>query len=135
MRISDWSSDVCSSDLCERDTEGASNALYGGEIEDDDSGRMSYVQIRYSGFNLSPDSELQGLTPSGVGSATQFDHIQMHNSSDDGMDVFGRRPPSTPMTVTGAADATSDTHVGYQTTTHYATPLHPASPPSPPPPP
>src|SRR3546814_7529848 len=28
---------------CERDTEGASNALYGGEIEDDDSGRMSYV--------------------------------------------------------------------------------------------
>src|SRR3546814_6784128 len=53
---------------CERDTEGASNALYGGEIEDDDSGRMSYVQIRYSGFNLSPDSELQGLTPSGVGS-------------------------------------------------------------------
>src|SRR3546814_10449473 len=24
---------------CERDTEGASNALYGGEIEDDDSGR------------------------------------------------------------------------------------------------
>src|SRR3546814_1760371 len=92
MRISDWSSDVCSSDLCERDTEGASNALYGGEIEDDDSGRMSYVQIRYSGFNLSPDSELQGLTPSGVGSATQFDHIQMHNSSDDGMEVFGGRP-------------------------------------------
>src|SRR3546814_18355030 len=102
MRISDWSSDVCSSDLCERDTEGASNALYGGEIEDDDSGRMSYVQIRYSGFNLSPDSELQGLTPSGVGSATPFDHIQMHNSSADGLEVFGGRPNFQHMTVPGA---------------------------------
>src|SRR3546814_10945530 len=121
MRISDWSSDVCSSDLCERDTEGASNALYGGEIEDDDSGRMSYVQIRYSGFNLSPDSELQGLTPSGVGSATQFDPIQMHNSSDDGMEVFGGRPNFKHMIVTGAEDDRFDTHAGYKGNTNNAT--------------
>src|SRR3546814_9197064 len=73
---------------------------------------MSYVQIRYSGFNLSPDSELQGLTPSGVGSATQFDHIQMHNSSDDGMEVFGGRPNFKHMIVTGAEDDSFDTDVG-----------------------
>src|SRR3546814_10597372 len=97
MRISDWSSDVCSSDLitdcdapaaapgttaCTRDTEGASNAIYGGADDADSSGRLSYVQIRYSGFVLSNGKELQGLTPSGVGTGTQIDHIQVHNSSD-----------------------------------------------------
>src|SRR3546814_14557314 len=74
---------------------------------------MSYVQIRYSGFNLSPDSELQGLTPSGVGSATQFDHIQMHNSSEDGMEVFGGRPNFKHMIVPGAEDDSFATEVGY----------------------
>jgi len=74
---------------CERDTEGTSNALYGGAQPTDSSGRLSYVQIRYSGFVLSADKELQGLTPSGVGSGTQIDHIQIHNSSDDGVEVFG----------------------------------------------
>src|SRR3546814_11090678 len=80
---------------------------------------MSYVQIRYSGFNLSPDSELQGLTPSGVGSATQFDHIQMHNSSDDGMEVFGGRPNFKHMIVTGAEDDSFDTDVGYKGNIQY----------------
>src|SRR3546814_2420533 len=78
------------------------------------------VQIRYSCFNLSPDSELQGLTPSGVGSATQFDHIQMHNSSDDGMEVFGGRPNFKHMIVTGAEDDSFDTDVGYKGNIQYA---------------
>ena len=105
---------------CERDTEGASGALYGGANDADNSGRMSYVQIRYSGFNLSPDSELQGLTPSGVGSATRFDHIQMHNSSDDGMEVFGGRPNFKHLVVTGAEDDSFDTDVGYKGNIQYA---------------
>src|SRR3546814_673066 len=57
---------------CERDTEGTSNALYGGANDADSSGRMSYVQIRYSGFVLSGGKELQGLTPSGIGTGTQL---------------------------------------------------------------
>src|SRR3546814_6350771 len=61
---------------CERDTEGTSNALYGGAQPADNSGRLSSVQLRYSGLILSADKELQGLTPSGVGSGTQIDHIQ-----------------------------------------------------------
>src|SRR3546814_17589373 len=93
MRISDWSSDVCSSDLgdstdqssgqwggvvllgrakitdcgapaaapgttaCERDTEGTSKARYGGANDADSSGRMRYVQIRYSVLVLSGRSD------------------------------------------------------------------------------
>src|SRR5690606_34013755 len=45
---------------CERQTEGAVDpALYGGASNDDSSGRLSYVQIRYSGYVLSANSELQ----------------------------------------------------------------------------
>lgn len=99
---------------CERDTEGTSNALYGGAQTADNSGRMSFVQIRYSGFVLSADRELQGLTPSGIGSGTQIDHIQIHNSSDDGIEVFGGRGNMSHLVVTGAEDDALDTDVGYK---------------------
>ncbi len=99
---------------CERDTEGTSNALYGGAQPADNSGRLSFVQIRYSGFVLSADRELQGLTPSGTGSGTQIDRIQIHNSSDDGIEVFGGRTNMRFLVVTGAEDDGLDTDVGYK---------------------
>ncbi len=99
---------------CERDTEGTSNALYGGAQPTDNSGKLAYVQIRYSGFVLSADKELQGLTPSGVGSATRMDHIQIHNSSDDGIETFGGRPNYKYLVLTGNEDDNLDTDVGYK---------------------
>jgi hypothetical protein len=101
-------------DSCYRDTEGASNAFYGGSVAADNSGRMSYVQIRYSGYILSADKELQGFTPSGVGSGTQIDHVQIHNSSDDGIEVFGGRVNMKHLVITGAEDDSLDTDVGYK---------------------
>src|SRR3546814_6050578 len=89
MRISDWSSDVCSSDLSQ--FEGTADALFGGATATDNSGAVQYVQIRYAGFQLSQDKEINGLTLAGVGSGTTLDHIQVHNSSDDGIEMFGGR--------------------------------------------
>jgi hypothetical protein len=99
---------------CERDTEGTSNALYGGAQPADNSGRMSFVQIRYSGFVLSGNSELQGLTPSGTGSGTTLENIHIHNSSDDGIEVFGGRVNIRNLAITGAEDDGLDTDVGYK---------------------
>ena len=104
---------------CSRDTEGTSGALYGGATKGDSSGRLSYVQIRYSGFTLAPDKELQGFTPSGVGYGTQIDHIQVHNSSDDGIEVFGGRPNMRYLVLTGNEDDTLDTDVGYKGNIQY----------------
>ncbi|UZW54524.1 hypothetical protein NUH86_13595 [Sphingobium sp. JS3065] len=104
---------------CERDTEGASNALYGGANDADNSGRMSYVQIRYSGFVLSGSSELQGLTPSGVGTGTQLDHIQVHNSSDDGIEIFGGSVHPRYLVLTGNEDDNLDTDIGFRGTVQY----------------
>lgn len=104
---------------CERDTEGTSNALYGGAQPADNSGRMSYVQIRYSGFVLSADKELQGLTPSGTGSGTTIENIHVHNSSDDGIEVFGGRVNMRNIAITGAEDDSLDTDVGYKGNIQY----------------
>ena len=105
---------------CDRQTEGsAALALYGGATVDDSSGAMSYVQIRYSGYVLGANSELQALTLEGVGSGTALDHIQMHNSSDDGFEIFGGRAHLRNIVVTGADDDSVDVDTGYKGTIQY----------------
>ena len=112
---------------CERDTEGTSNALYGGAQPADSSGRMSFVQIRYSGFVLSADRELQGLTPSGVGYGTTLNNIQIHNSSDDGIEVFGGRVNMKYLVLTGNEDDNLDTDVGYKGFIQFVLGIHRAN--------
>ncbi|MFM1886460.1 MAG: hypothetical protein RL026_1617 [Pseudomonadota bacterium] len=105
---------------CERQTEGAVDpAYFGGATPADSSGRMSYVQIRYSGYVLSGNSELQALTLSGVGSGTQIDHIQSHNSSDDAFEAFGGRVNMRHLVLTGADDDNIDADTGYKGTLQY----------------
>lgn len=66
-------------------------ALYGGDQDDDDSGIIRYVSIRYSGFSISgiEGDEIQGLTLGGVGSGTLIDYIEIFASNDDGIEWFG----------------------------------------------
>lgn len=98
---------------CERQTEGAVDpAVYGGANPADNSGRMSFVQIRYSGYVLSGNSELQALTLQGVGSGTILDHIQSVNSSDDAMEAFGGRVNMKYFVAVGAEDDVLDTDTG-----------------------
>lgn len=98
---------------CERQTEGAVDpALYGGATANDNSGRMSFVQIRYSGYVLSANTELQSLTTQGVGSATVLDHIMSFNSSDDGAEFFGGRVGLKYYVSIGAEDDNLDTDTG-----------------------
>ena len=105
---------------CERQTEGAvDQAYYGGITANDDSGTLRYVQIRYSGYVLSNNNELQALTLEGVGSGTTIDHVQMHNSSDDGFENFGGRVKMRHLVVTGADDDSIDLDVGYKGTLQY----------------
>lgn len=100
---------------CERQVEGAVDpALYGGATPNDNSGVMRYVQIRYSGYVLSGNSELQSLTTGGVGSGTVLEYIQSHNSSDDGVEFFGGTHNFTRAVVTGADDDSLDFDMGYR---------------------
>jgi hypothetical protein len=98
---------------CERQVEGAVDpALYGGASPNDNSGRISFMQIRYSGFVLSGNSELQALTTGGTGSATVLNNIQSVNSSDDGAEFFGGVVNMKFFISVGAEDDNLDTDVG-----------------------
>ena len=99
---------------CENVVEGTGTALYGGATATDNSGTIRYVQIRYSGTTISPNNELQGLTLAGTGSGTTVDHLQVHNSSDDGIEIFGGRTNLRYLVMTGADDDSLDTDVGWQ---------------------
>jgi hypothetical protein len=105
---------------CERQVEGAVDpALYGGANSADSSGQLSYVQIRYSGFVLSGNSELQSLTTGGVGSGTILDHIQSFNSSDDGAEFFGGSVNMKYFVSIGADDDNLDTDTGVKANFQY----------------
>jgi hypothetical protein len=102
---------------CERQTEGAVDpALFGGATANDNSGSLRYVQIRYSGYVLSGNSELQSLTLGGVGSGTTISNVQSHNSSDDGFENFGGTVHLRRFVITGADDDSIDADTGYQGT-------------------
>jgi hypothetical protein len=58
-------------------------------VEDDNSGVMRYVSIKYSGSVIEANRELQSLTLAGVGSGTTIEYIESFNSGDDGFEFFG----------------------------------------------
>jgi hypothetical protein len=64
--------------------------LYGnGGNDNDDSGSIRYVIIRYGGFNLSANNEINGLTLGAVGRETDINFIEIFQNKDDGIEFFG----------------------------------------------
>jgi hypothetical protein len=120
-RITDCATGQVGSNNCERQTEGATNpARYGGTDNAYNAGTMRYVQIRYSGFILSSNFELQALTTEGTGTGTTLDHIMAYNSSDDGAEFFGGSVNMKHYIAVGADDDSLDADVGAQMNLQYA---------------
>ena len=99
---------------CSAIVEGPTNAVYGGTLPADSSGRIAFLQVRYPGFEVSPGNELNGITLAGVGSGTFFQNVQVHNSSDDGIEWFGGRVNSKNVALTGNDDDSIDSDFGYK---------------------
>jgi len=92
---------------CQVEAEGEAGP-YGGANEDDSSGALKYVQVRYAGFEVLPDNELNGITFAGVGRGTKVDHIQVHNNLDDGIEFFGGTVDAKYVVLTGNRDDSLD---------------------------
>ncbi len=119
--VTDCNVGSVASGTCERDTEGSADlARFGGADNAYNAGRMSFVQIRYSGFVLGANRELQALTTEAIGTGTVLDHIQSHNSSDDGMEAFGGANNMKYYIATGADDDSLDVDTGSQFNLQYA---------------
>lgn len=99
---------------CQQAIEGVVGRSYGGRDAADSSGTMQFVQIRYTGIAIGEGNELQGLTLGGTGYGTTIDHIQSHNSSDDGVEIFGGTTNLKYFVVTGADDDGFDVDNGWR---------------------
>jgi hypothetical protein len=120
-RTTDCTTGTVTGNTCERQTEGAPDpARFGGLDDTYNAGRMSYVQIRFSGFILGSNIELQSLTAEAVGSGTTLDHIQSFNSSDDGVEFFGGQFGLKYYVATGADDDSLDVDTGARVDVQHA---------------
>ena len=99
---------------CQSQVEGVTGRFYGGPDQASNSGTLQYVQIRYTGIAISEGNELQGLTLGGTGSGTTIDHVQSHNSADDGIEIFGGTTNLKYFVVTGADDDGFDVDNGWR---------------------
>jgi hypothetical protein len=63
--------------------------LYGGDVPNDNSGKIQFVSIRHGGSEISGGSEINGLTLGGVGSGTSVSDIEIFANLDDGVELFG----------------------------------------------
>ncbi len=92
------------------------DALYGGATAADNSGRITFLQIKYPGAFLTSAAagdDLNGLTLGAVGSGTQISNVQIHNSGDDGVEIFGGSVNIRNLIITGALDDSFDCDEGY----------------------
>ncbi|WP_299949216.1 hypothetical protein [Hyphomonas sp. BRH_c22] len=106
---------------CDNVVEGVTNpdAVYGGAVPADNSGSLRYTVVKHSGFEVTTGNELNGITLAGVGSGTTVDYVQVHNSSDDGIEFFGGGVNATHLVLTGADDDSLDTDNGYNGSLQY----------------
>ncbi|MEM8826096.1 MAG: hypothetical protein AAGD40_04120 [Pseudomonadota bacterium] len=105
---------VGGSDDCEGLVEGlTANVFFGGDDPDDSSGSITFTQVRFSGFEVTPGNELNGITLAGVGAVTTFNNVQVANSSDDGIEWFGGTVNGKFLALTGNTDDSIDSDVGY----------------------
>ncbi|MBB1472422.1 MULTISPECIES: hypothetical protein [unclassified Luteimonas] len=103
---------------CQATIEGT-DGFYGGNAPRDNSGIVKYLRVKHSGFEVTPNNELNGITLGGVGDGTVFEYVQVHNSSDDGIEWFGGTVNGRYIVVTGADDDSLDTDTGWNGALQY----------------
>lgn len=88
-------------------------AVFGGTDSADDSGILRYLVVKYAGFEVAPDNELNGITFGGVGSGTEIEYLQVHANADDGIEFFGGSANARYVVLTGIQDDSVDWDNGY----------------------
>lgn len=99
--------------ILENDGE-ADSGKYGGNDDDDSSGTLKYVQVKYAGNPITADDELNGIAFQGVGRGTTLEYIHVHNGADDGIEFFGGTADAKYLIITGADDDSLDWTNGYR---------------------
>ncbi len=92
---------------CQAAGEGGTGT-FGGDDATDDSGTLEFVQVRYAGFEITAENELNGIAFQGVGSGTRVSSVQVFNNADDGVEFFGGTVNASFLALNGNADDSLD---------------------------
>jgi hypothetical protein len=93
--------------------------FYGGGNDDDNSGTLSYVSIRYGGQFVGNNVELNGLACGGVGRETIIDHIDVINNLDDGIEIWGGTVNMQYVSIWNVGDDSLDLDQGWRGKVQY----------------
>ncbi len=77
---------------------------YGGTDKTDNSGVITYLVIKDSGYKYNPEKEFNGLSLFGVGSGTKVSYVHVTDGADDGVEMFGGNVNLDHIIVTGVGD-------------------------------
>ena len=100
---------------CALQVEGVTEGgVFGGENWEDNSGVLKYVVVKYAGYEIAPDNELNGITFGGVGSETTVDYVQVHANADDGVEFFGGAVNAKHLVLTSNKDDSIDWDNGFR---------------------
>jgi hypothetical protein len=93
---------------------GSDGGAHAEELESWSCGTLRYARINFAGFKAGSTKELNGLTIGGCGSDTVIDHVQVHRSSDDGIEIFGGNVNLSHIVLTGNQDDSLDWDQGWR---------------------
>lgn len=86
---------------------------FGGCIEDDFSGIVTFTRVEFAGVDFTPNSELNAITLNGIGSQTQINFTQAHNTNDDCHEWFGGTSSHKNMISSACGDDGFDCQLGW----------------------
>ena len=104
---------------CHVDAEGAAGldeSQYGGDNNDDSSGRMEYVVVKHTGATVGNGDELNGISFGGVGRNTVVENLEVYSTFDDGIEMFGGAVNFTNFVAVYVRDDAIDIDEGYSGT-------------------
>lgn len=90
-----------------------SGGLYGGANDNDNSGSLRFVSLRFGGFLFAPNNELNGLTSGALGRNTSIEFVEIYNNADDDFEPFGGRNHFRYIVGTAGGDDGFDIDEGY----------------------
>lgn len=88
--------------------------LYGGGSDNDDSGSIGYVSLRYGGKVIALTNELNGLSLGGIGRDTDIHHVEIMNNVDDGVEVWGGTVNLSYLSIWNIGDDSLDIDQGWR---------------------
>ncbi|MEQ1892532.1 MAG: hypothetical protein ABL998_08335 [Planctomycetota bacterium] len=93
---------------------GDTRVRYGGGNDNDDSGVVKYVSLRFGGKVIALANELNGLSLGGIGRATDIHHVDIMNNVDDGVEIWGGTVNLKYVNIWNIGDDTFDVDQGYR---------------------